>query len=109
MSKLELVNGLPRMQAEFVAPTIYDQSIDIVTSDATPPNEINGPLSAGSDITLPSSQTYDSEELEVWLNADRLEETLDYNFVGNVPRTKIQMTFDLEVGDRLRLRIDRPA
>lgn len=66
------------------------------------------PITAGTAVTLPSSQTYNSGELEVYLNGDRIEAVLDYTYVGAGPtRTQIQFTFDLVAGDRLRFRIDR--
>lgn len=108
MAKLELVNGLPRMTAEASATTIYDKVIEIVASGATG-DQLNGPITTGTNITLPASQTYTAGELEVRLNGDKLLVTYDYNYVGTAPRTQITMTFDLEVGDYLNLRLDRPA
>lgn len=93
---LRLVNGQPRHFAESGSPTIYDQTIDVVS-----------PITAGTSITLPASQQYTSAELEVRLNGIRLEPVVDYTYVGSPPRTQIQLTFDLVVGDRLRFRIDR--
>jgi len=105
---LRLVNGVPRMVDESASPTIYDESIDVVSG--TPgAGEIQGPVSAGTPVTLPSSKTYDSEELEVWLNNVRLEVVADYNYEGSTPRTQVSFTFNLEVGDVVRFRIDRGA
>lgn len=95
---LRLQNGVPRSFAESGSPAIYDQGVDVVA-----------PISAGTNITLPASQTYDSNELEVYLNGTRLESILDYTYVGSPPRTQIQFNFDLVVGDHYRFRIDRGA
>lgn len=88
-------------------PDIYDESILVKSSGATGDNEINGPVSAGTSISLPGSQTYNSTELNVYLNGNRLETVFDYVYVGDAPRTQIQFTFDLEPEDRIDLEIDR--
>ncbi len=78
--------------------TIYDQTYT-VASDIT----------TGVSVTLPSGGTYDSEELEVRLNGVRMDSGIDYSFVGTVPRTQVQFTFDLVIGDQLNFRVDRVA
>ncbi len=71
------------MVDEAGSPTIYDKSLTVVSG--TPGSyEIQGPVTAGTAITLPDSQTYNSSELIVNL-----------------------LTFDLEVGDRLDFRVYR--
>jgi hypothetical protein len=105
-SFVRLVNGVPRTFAESSSVTIYDQSITVVTSGAGA-NQVNGPVTAGTSVTLPSSKTFTSAELQIYLNGDRLEPTIDYSYVGSPPRTQVQFTFDLLVGDRLDFRIDR--
>lgn len=98
MGFLRLQNGVPRTFAESGSPTIYDQGVDVVS-----------PITSGTSVTLPLSQTYDSKELEVYLNGTRLESVLDYTYVGSPPRTQVQFTFDLVAGDHYRFRIDRGA
>lgn len=95
---LRLQNGVPRSFVESGSPTIYDQGVDVAS-----------PITAGTSLTLPASQTYDSKELEVYLNGTRLENVLDYTYVGSPPRTQIQFNLDLVVGDHYRFRIDRGA
>jgi len=106
---LRLVNGRPKMQDEAAGGvTIYDENLEVVSG--TPgAGEIEGPINTGVAITLPSSQTYSDDELEVYLNNMRLDSVYDYNYVGSGSRTQISMTFDLEVGDIIRFRIDRAA
>lgn len=75
--------------------TIYDQVIVVNTT-----------ITTGTNITLPSSQTYSDVELEVYLNGQLMQSVVDYNYVGALPpRTQIAMTFDLIAGDRLRFRM----
>jgi hypothetical protein len=75
--------------------TIYDQVIIV-----------NSTITTGTNITLPSSQTYSDVELEVYLNGQLMQSVVDYNYVGALPpRTQIAMTFDLIAGDRLRFRM----
>jgi len=93
---LRLQNGIPRSAAEGSGAAIYDASVELAS-----------PITAGTSVTLPSSQTYDSGELEVYLNGTRLEAVFDYTYVGSPPRTQVQFTFNLVVGDHYRFRIDR--
>lgn len=103
---LRLSNGLPRSFPESSSLTIYDQSLTVVASGAGA-NQINGPVTTGSNVTLPGSQTYTAAELQIYLNGDRLEPVFDYTYVGSPLRTQVQFTFQLEVTDRLDFRIDR--
>lgn len=97
---LRISNGAARSFDESSSPTIYDQNSTIG----------GGGLTTGTPLTLPSSQTYDSSELEVYLNNVRLTPVLDYNYVGaSPPRTQVSFTFDLLATEVVRFRIDRPA
>lgn len=98
-----IVNGVLRSFDESGSPTIYDRTISIVASGAVSP-DLNGPVTAGTSISLPSGKTYTSEELQVYLNGLRLDDVLDYNTTSS---TQIQMTFNLEANDKLRFYIDR--
>lgn len=105
---LRLSDGIPRSFQESSSTAIYDETLDVV-GGSPGAGEIAGPITSGTPITLPSSQEYDSEELEVYVNGQRMDSLLDYNFEGSPPRTQISFTFDIVVGDRLRFRVDRPA
>jgi len=95
---LRLSAGALRSFDESSSPVIYDQNSVIG----------GGGLTTGSPLTLPSSQTYDSQELEVYLNNVRLTPVLDYNYVGaSAPRTQVSFTFDLLAAEVVRFRIDR--
>lgn len=96
---LKLVNGLPRMVDETSNVGIYDETITVG----------NTGVITGVSVTLPAGRTYSGLELEVYLNGQRLEDALDYNFVGSGARTQITFTFDLVEGDVVRFRIDRTA
>lgn len=103
---LRLSSGVPRSFSEGASVTIYDQSLTVVPSGAGA-NEINGPVTTGTSVTLPGSQTYTAIELQIYLNGDRLEQVFDYSYVGSPPRTQVQFTFDLVPTDRIDFRIDR--
>jgi hypothetical protein len=103
MAKLELINALPRMALESGSPVIYDQNLEVVASGAGA-GQINGPIAAGTSISLPNGRTYTSNELEVYIGPDRLRPVLDYTYASS---TQVQFTFQLVVGDLLRFRIDR--
>lgn len=93
-----------------VEPTIYDDYLVVVASGASGDNEINLADAETSDvITLPNGGTYEGDELETYLNGNRLEDVTDYTWQGSGTRTQIAFTFDLEVGDRVRFRVDRGA
>lgn len=113
-SALTLVNGVPRMTAITASlPLIYDQSVTIVTSGGNGSTTLNAPVNSGTAITLPSSGTYTLNansvpNLQVYLNGDRTESTIDWNTSGSGPNfTAITFTFNLVVGDRVDLRIER--
>lgn len=106
---LRLSNGIPRSFNEASSVTIYDEELEVVQSGAGA-GEINvADAETGDPITLPSGQTYEDDELEIYLNGQRAGVLSDYNYVGGIPRTQISFTFDLVVGDVIRFRIDRPA
>lgn len=104
---LAMVNGVPRATIS-AAPYIaaYSANLTVVASGATT-GQINGPVNAGVSVTLPNSQTYNSTELDLFLNGQKLENVIDYTYVGSAPRTQVQFTFQLVVGDVLEFRIDR--
>jgi hypothetical protein len=89
---LQIVNGIPRMVS--TSSTTYDQLATI-----------GGTITAGTAITLPSSQTYTGVELQVYVNGIFQEVTVDYNYVGSAPRTQVTFTYDLLTTDQLRFRI----
>lgn len=97
MKFTQLVNGFLRSVSESnPVTTIYDQEF-IAGSVVT----------TGTAITLPSSKTYTSAELNVFFNGQRLFLADDYNYVGTAPRTQITLTFDLMIGDKVGFVIDR--
>lgn len=89
---------MPRSFDEASSTPIYDQSIDVGSI-----------ITTGTPVTLPASGTYDSQELEVYLNGQVLDDVADYNFVGIVPRSQVAFTFQLEIGDKIRFRKIRGA
>lgn len=103
---LRLVAGVPTSFAESSSLTIYDQPLTVVASGAGA-NQINGPVTAGTNVTLPAGGTYVGAELEIRYNGMRLEQLYDYNYVGSGTKTQVTFTFDLQVGDRYDFRVDR--
>ena len=94
---IAIVNGIPRMTSDPSTATIYDQIVTVGV----------GGLTTGTAMTLPSSQTYNSSELEVYLNGQIIDSVLDYNYVSSPPRTQVTFTFNLVQGDQVRFRISR--
>lgn len=104
MAKLELVNGVARMRPETGGGVaIYDETIEIV-SGAAGAGQLTGPINAGTPVTLPNSKTYTGDELEVYLDGNRLVKLLDYTFNST---TTVAFTFKLQPDDIIRFRIDR--
>lgn len=96
-----IVNGMIRtVTVGDVLPTSYSQSLEIVAS-APAANQIIGPITAGTNITLPSSGTYTGEELFIFINGQKVDSAFDYNFVGTAPRTQVTFTFNLVIGDKI--------
>jgi hypothetical protein len=106
-SFITVISGIPTLQTESAAATIYNETLTVVSG--TPgTNEVQGPVTTGTAVTLPQSGTYTQDELEIRLNGVRLEEVVDYQIIGaSPPRTQVQFTFDLVVGDQLVFRVDR--
>lgn len=102
---LRLINGVPRSISEANGSPIYDESIVLVSANPGP-GEMLGPISTGVLVALPLGESYTAEELEVYLNGQRLEDVVDFNFSSS---TEVAFTFDLLVNDRIRFRKDRPA
>jgi hypothetical protein len=100
-----LVNGVLRSFDEANGTSIYDESLLVVASGAVV-GQVNGPITTGAPVTLPLGKTYTAYELEVYLNGQRLEDSIDYAFNSS---TTVVFTFDIIVGDLIRFRIDRPA
>lgn len=105
---LRLVNGVARSFDESGTPTIYDERLTIVAGAPANSNEMTGPVNAGVNVTLPDSGSYTGLELQIYLNGDRLESVADYAYVGgSPPRTQVQFTFGLVVGDAIDFVIQR--
>jgi hypothetical protein len=84
-----MVSGIPRSQTVTATlPTIYSQE-----------TAVGSTITAGTSVTLPASGTYTSDELEIYLNGQRMFVVDDYTLVGSPPRTQVQFTFDLIAGD----------
>lgn len=94
----------------------YEELVTIVSSGATPPNSLNGPIAATTNIFLPNNsrmgstvQYYqvNSAKLEVFLNGQELILGDDYTEVGTAGAlsNEIQTQIELVVGDILELRI----
>jgi hypothetical protein len=113
-SFLQIVNGFPR-QVSVSGQDIYDQSISIVASGGTAPSSVNGPVTAGTALTLPASFSYTLNaesvaNINIDLNGQRLEQVYDWTTSGSGPNyTAIQFTFQLVVGDRIDIRSERTS
>jgi hypothetical protein len=93
---LRLSNGVQRSFDESSSTTIYDQVVSVGST-----------INAGTNITLPASQTYNSSELEIVFNGQFLIPGTDYNYIGTVPRTQISFNMSLISGDVIRYLILR--
>lgn len=112
---LALVNGVPRQSVIPGTSLIYDSSVTIVTSGGNGSTTLNGPITSGTAISLPSSGSYTLNvnsvpNVNIFLNGDRVESVIDWNTSGAGPTyTAVQFTFDLVVGDRIDFRIERTS
>jgi hypothetical protein len=111
-----LDESLGEIEAVLEGPN-YEETVTIVASGAAPPVTLNGPISPGTDITLPNNTRtgnvfqyfeVNSAKLEVFLNGQELLVGEDYTEVG-VPgalSNQIQIQIELVVGDILEFRIN---
>lgn len=94
----------------------YEETVTIVTSGATPPITLNGPVFSGTFITLPNNTrngdlaefyTVNSAKLEVFLNGQLLLVSEDYNEVGasDTLSDQIEILRTLVVGDILEFTV----
>lgn len=96
----------------------YDEIVTIVASGATPPTSLTGPVSSGTNITLPNNTregniaafyTVGKGTLQVFLNGQFLDvaDGNNYTEVGTAgtPSSQIQIQFGLVVGDQIEFRI----
>lgn len=94
----------------------YDESVLIVTSGAIPPDSLNGPIAANTQITLPNNSrlsnlpqkyTVGKGVLQLCLNGQRLTLGVDWNEVGalNSASDKIEILQNLVVGDDLKFEL----
>jgi hypothetical protein len=97
-----LVNGVLRSFDEAATAPIYDETLTVVAS--SPQSGEILPTQSGTPMTLPSNQTYEGLELQIFLNGQYLLDIVDYLLTS---QTQVTFTFDLEVGDKIRFRIDR--
>lgn len=86
---------------------VYDATLTLVASSPGA-GQIIGPITAGTAVTLPGSQTYNSTELNIFLNGQKLDAVVDYAYVGSVPRTQVTFVENMVVGDQLEFQIERP-
>ena len=97
---LRLINGVPRMEEESSLGAIQEGTLRVVASSPGS-GEIVGPIAANTSITLPNSIEYTDADLNIFFDGQKLIPTLDYTYVGTAPRTQVQFTFELLVGDLL--------
>jgi hypothetical protein len=85
-----------------------EENLDIVSGAPSNGNELQGPISAGTPISIPNSETYEDTDLQIFFNGQQIDVIGEYNYVGAGPiRTQIAFTFDLEAGDEITFRIDK--
>jgi len=95
----------------------YDEELSVVSGAPANDNEITGPVSSGTTLTLPTdSRDSDSTQsyvvgygvLEIRLNGQYLQHGVDWQELGSTGSvsTTFQILQDLVVGDELNIRID---
>lgn len=112
-SFLSLINGIGRM-TNSAGQSIYNATISIVASGGTSPTSVNGPVTAGTALTLPQSFTYTTDvngtaNINVFLNGQFLQPTLDWAPSGTSPYTSIFFTFQLIATDIIEIRSERTS
>ena len=104
-------------RAESPTQNVYDEVLKVVSGVPADDNEVQGPITSGTELSLPldsrdnnSVQQYivGAGHLEVYLNGQYLRLGHDWDEVGvdQCPSNKIKILRDLVVNDFLMLRID---
>lgn len=76
--------------------SVYREVLAVVDDTPLNGNEIQGPIAAGTPVTLPNSGTYSGDELVITLNGIDLIPLLHYTYVGTGTRTQVSFTSKLE-------------
>jgi hypothetical protein len=93
---LRIVSGIPTLvTVQDPLPAVYSQ---ILTGQT---------ISSGTPVTLPASRTYNSSELGIYRNGQRLLLTTHYSYNGSVPRTQVTFTFNITSTDEILFEILR--
>lgn len=88
---VKLISGLLRYQE--LASSAYEGILNVGST-----------ITAGTNVTLPSSGTYTDTDLVIFLNGQRLNYVEDFAYVGSPPRTQVTFTFNLVSGDIVTFR-----
>lgn len=94
----------------------YEEEVEIVAAGGTPPDTIDGPVTAGSIIALPDNSRLSGAQqnytvgkgiLVIYLNGQKLILGTDYNEVGvtDAISNDIEILQQLEIGDVLQFRL----
>ena len=103
------VGSAPRTQIEILRTDVSegDKLIFVIEGEFAIIYDQTAPTTgyaAGSNVTLPNGETYNDVDLKVFLDGTFLEPGQDYNYVGIIPRTEIQLVIEVFAGERLRFR-----
>ncbi len=90
----QIVNGVWRQKTMPGTATAYEEAYSVSST-----------ITAGSNVTIPNSQSYDGSELFVFVNGQALYEPTDFQYVGTSPRTQVAFTFDLFSGDVILFKV----
>lgn len=98
---MKMVNGISRMVSE----TSFDETITIVQGTPADGNELQGPVTTGTAITLPNSLSYNnsSNELKIFWNGVHLNSEHDFTYESS---TTFSLNFDLFVGDTIQMVVE---
>jgi hypothetical protein len=90
---LKIINGVPRMVD--MAASFYEVAYNVTNN-----------ISAGTPVTLPEGKSYNSTELSVFINGQKLVLMEDYDYVSVPPRTQVYFTFDLIPNDTITFKVE---
>ena len=90
----QLINGVWRQNTVPGTVDPYEEMYSVVSD-----------ITAGTNVTLPSSRNYQGDELFVFLNGQMISAGSEYNYVGTGTRTQVVFTVDLLAGDVVLFRV----
>lgn len=96
------VGSAPYTQIEFTFDIEADSVVLFEIVDTEPGYSafyvVNTQINSGTPVTLPNSETYQDDELKIYVDGRRQYPVYDFNYEGSPPRTQVSFTYNIAAG-----------